>query len=89
MGLMIASLLWGFSEATLFFIIPDVLLSAIALKSGKKAFKACFYALASISGRFTSLCLGNLSACKKRSNYRKSPCDQSCNDARSKNKPRC
>jgi membrane protein YqaA with SNARE-associated domain len=45
MGIMIASLLWGFSEATLFFIIPDVLLSAIALHSGKKAMRACLYAL--------------------------------------------
>jgi membrane protein YqaA with SNARE-associated domain len=45
MGVMIASLLWGFSEATLFFIIPDVLLSAVALRSGKKAVNACFCAL--------------------------------------------
>jgi membrane protein YqaA with SNARE-associated domain len=45
MGIMIASLLWGFGEATLFFIIPDVLLSAIALHSGKKAIFACIYAL--------------------------------------------
>jgi membrane protein YqaA with SNARE-associated domain len=45
MGVMIASLLWGFSEATLFFIIPDVLLSAVALRSGKKAMIACCYSL--------------------------------------------
>jgi membrane protein YqaA with SNARE-associated domain len=45
MGIVIASILWGFAEATLFFIIPDVLLSAVALRSGKKAFYACCYAL--------------------------------------------
>jgi membrane protein YqaA with SNARE-associated domain len=42
---MIVSLCWGFAEATLFFLIPDVLLSAIALKSGKKALIACAFAL--------------------------------------------
>jgi len=45
MGVIIASLLWGFGEATLFFIIPDVLLSAIALQRAKRAFYACLYAL--------------------------------------------
>jgi len=31
MGLMAAAALWGFAEATLFFIVPDVLLSGIAV----------------------------------------------------------
>lgn len=46
MGGLILALGWGFAEATLFFILPDVLLTALALKSGKKAFQACFFALA-------------------------------------------
>jgi membrane protein YqaA with SNARE-associated domain len=45
MGLMVGVFIWGFAEATFFFIIPDVLLSAIALYSGKKAIIACLYAL--------------------------------------------
>lgn len=34
MPLMFLSLFWGFAEATLLFIVPDVLLSAIALRLG-------------------------------------------------------
>ena len=37
MGLSVAALLWGFAEATLFFIVPDVLLSAIAVRRGRGA----------------------------------------------------
>lgn len=33
----LAAFAWGFAEATLFFIVPDVLLSAIGLKQGAKA----------------------------------------------------
>ena len=44
--MMIAALLWGFSEATLFFIIPDVILTAIAVKGFKKGFYASLIALA-------------------------------------------
>jgi len=36
MGL-IAAVLWGFAEATLFFIVPDVLLSGIAVWQGRRA----------------------------------------------------
>lgn len=32
-----AAALWGFAEATLFFIVPDVILSAIGLKRGARA----------------------------------------------------
>lgn len=32
-----AAFTWGFAEATLFFVVPDVLLSFIALKRGAKA----------------------------------------------------
>ena len=37
---------WGFAEATLFFIVPDVFLSWVALKHPRKAFIACFWTLA-------------------------------------------
>jgi membrane protein YqaA with SNARE-associated domain len=33
----LAAFIWGFAEATLFFIVPDVLLSYIGLKRGAKA----------------------------------------------------
>ena len=37
--------LWGFAEATLFFIVPDVLLSWLALRSPKSGLIACLFAL--------------------------------------------
>ena len=37
--------LWGLAEATLFFIVPDVFLSWIALRSFKRAMWACLWAL--------------------------------------------
>lgn len=36
--------LWGLAEATVFFIVPDVLLSWIALRSRKRALLACLWA---------------------------------------------
>ncbi|MGH8264206.1 MAG: hypothetical protein ACRET4_12060, partial [Steroidobacteraceae bacterium] len=36
---------WGFAEATLFFIVPDVWLSYLALKSLRRALIACVWAL--------------------------------------------
>jgi membrane protein YqaA with SNARE-associated domain len=36
--------LWGFAEATLFFIVPDVLLTALALRSQKSALSAAVIA---------------------------------------------
>ena len=36
---------WGFAEATVFFIVPDVLLSWLALRSYKRALVACLWAL--------------------------------------------
>ena len=38
--------LWGFAEATLFFFVPDVALSIIALSSVEEGIVASFYALA-------------------------------------------
>jgi membrane protein YqaA with SNARE-associated domain len=40
------ALAWGFAEATLFFIVPDVLLSWFALRSRKSALLACLWAAA-------------------------------------------
>ena len=37
MGVMALAALWGFAEATLFFIVPDVLISAIAVRRGFSA----------------------------------------------------
>jgi membrane protein DedA with SNARE-associated domain len=37
MGLNLVALLWGFAEATLFFLVPDLLLSAIAVWRGRRA----------------------------------------------------
>jgi membrane protein YqaA with SNARE-associated domain len=45
MFIYIIASLWGFAEATLFFIIPDVWISLIALQSGREALIACGYAL--------------------------------------------
>ena len=36
---------WGAAEATLFFIVPDVLLSRIALQDRRQALLACFWTL--------------------------------------------
>lgn len=40
------ALAWGFAEATLFFIVPDVLITWIALRGGRRAWHACLWALA-------------------------------------------
>ena len=37
--------LWGFAEATIFFIVPDVLLGWLALRSPKSGLIACLFAL--------------------------------------------
>ena len=36
---------WGFAEATLFFIVPDVYLSAVGLYNMRRAIRACLFAL--------------------------------------------
>ncbi|HXT49748.1 MAG TPA: hypothetical protein VN811_01825 [Thermoanaerobaculia bacterium] len=40
-----ACLLWGFAEATLFFVVPDVLLTLVALRSLRRALWGCAFAL--------------------------------------------
>ncbi len=37
---------WGFAEATLFFLVPDVFVSWLGLEHPKRAFVACGFALA-------------------------------------------
>ncbi len=46
MGVNLVALIWGLAEATLFFIVPDVWLSALSLSSLKKALVASVYCLA-------------------------------------------
>ena len=41
-----AAALWGFAEATLFFIVPDVLLTALAVGSLRRGLRAIGFALA-------------------------------------------
>jgi membrane protein YqaA with SNARE-associated domain len=52
-------LIWGFAEASFFFIIPDVLLSFIGFQSYKKGFIACGYALiGALAGGYLMFVLG-------------------------------
>lgn len=46
MSWLIAAGIWGFAEATLFFIVPDVLLSALALRNLRAALIASLLAVA-------------------------------------------
>lgn len=41
-----AALLWGFGEATLFFVVPDVLLTIVALTHRRAALVGCAWAVA-------------------------------------------
>ena len=45
MGLKAGAFLWGLAEATLFFIVPDVLLSALALRDRTLALRLCLWSL--------------------------------------------
>jgi hypothetical protein len=47
MGMNVGALLWALAEATLFFVVPDVWLTAVAARRGiRKAMVACGFALA-------------------------------------------
>jgi membrane protein YqaA with SNARE-associated domain len=51
--------LWGFSEATLFFIVPDVFLSVVALRDRRAALLCCGAAVAgALAGGFLLYCWG-------------------------------
>lgn len=45
-GVNLSALAWGFAEATLFFLVPDVLLTWIALRHARAAWRACLWTLA-------------------------------------------
>jgi len=45
MKLRLLASIWGFAEATLFFVVPDVLLTAIAVRDLRAALVACFLTL--------------------------------------------
>jgi len=45
MTLRLLALIWGFAEATVFFVVPDVLLTAIAVRDLRAGLIACFLAL--------------------------------------------
>lgn len=46
-GIALAAALWGFAEATLFFIVPDVLLTFVTLRRGlRRALATCVWAAA-------------------------------------------
>jgi membrane protein YqaA with SNARE-associated domain len=46
MAVLIAAALWGFAEATFFFLVPDIILSAIAIHDWRLALLACLAAVA-------------------------------------------
>lgn len=54
-GLTIAAL-WGFAEATLFFVVPDVLLAWIALRSGSRP-AAAFALVAALGAALGGACI--------------------------------
>ena len=53
------AVVWGLAEATIFFIVPDVLLTYLALKDPRRATKACLWALAgALVGGTAMFCWG-------------------------------
>ena len=44
-GAQAIALLWGFAEATVFFVVPDVWISRLALSSWRAALRGCAWAL--------------------------------------------
>jgi membrane protein YqaA with SNARE-associated domain len=53
----LAALAWGFAEATLFFVVPDVLLTWVALRGARPAWLACLWALVGALGGGTVMYL--------------------------------
>ncbi len=61
MGVKFTASAWGFAEATLFFIVPDVYTSAVALQDLKKALLACLWATAgAIAGGYLIYVVGEI-----------------------------
>lgn len=54
--------LWGFAESTLFFIVPDVLLTWLALSLPRRALRACYWALGgALAGAVTMIAWAGVS----------------------------
>ena len=65
MGLKAWAFLWGLAEATLFFIVPDVLLSAVALRDRARALRLCLWTLGgALVGGLTMYSWGRHNAAK-------------------------
>ena len=56
MGVKLLAIAWGLAEATVFFIVPDVLLTYLALKDPRRATKACLWTLV---GGIVMFCWGH------------------------------
>jgi membrane protein YqaA with SNARE-associated domain len=53
------ALVWGFAEATFFFIVPDIFLSWVALHDRRAAFRGCLWAaVGALFGGIVMLTLG-------------------------------
>jgi membrane protein YqaA with SNARE-associated domain len=48
LGVKLPAIAWGLAEATVFFIVPDVLLTYLALKDPRRATKACLWTLVGV-----------------------------------------
>ena len=60
MGVKLLAIAWGLAEATVFFIVPDVLLTYLALKDPRRATKACLWTLVgALVGGIVMFCWGH------------------------------
>ena len=60
MGVRLLAIAWGLTEASVFFIVPDVLLTYLVLKDPRRAAKACLWVLVgSLVGGTAMFCWGN------------------------------
>lgn len=63
LSLILLALVWGFAEATLFFVVPDVLLTFMALENRRRALVACGAAVAgAVAGGYLMYSLGRANA---------------------------
>jgi membrane protein YqaA with SNARE-associated domain len=60
LGVKLLAIAWGLAEATVFFIVPDVLLTYLALKDPRRATKACLWVLVgALVGGIAMFCWGH------------------------------
>jgi len=63
LSLLLAALVWGFAEATLFFVVPDVLLTFMALEDRRQALRACGTAVVgAVAGGYLMYSMGRVDA---------------------------